>query len=119
MVDSDMIAAWLAAERDLGVRVVAPHELRLADGNTIEVEAFLPDFGGPNGAVAVSLHDDERCRQAASTQHFVSGLGDSYRAFERGLFKETMDDWGWYGPSERRPEWNSGSDADFERDARK
>jgi hypothetical protein len=47
MLDSALIAAWHAAGRELGVEVVAPHRLNLPGGAMVEVEAFLPDFGGP------------------------------------------------------------------------
>ena len=51
MLDSEMSAAWLAASTELGVEVIAPHRLKLADGRILEVEAFLPNFGGPNGTI--------------------------------------------------------------------
>jgi len=95
MLDDEMISAWRTAARELGVEVLAPHALELPDGSTVYVEAFLPDFGGPNGAVAVALQDDERCEQATTTQHFVSRLAESYRAFDRRMFQGTLDDWGW------------------------
>jgi hypothetical protein len=107
MLDRAMIRAWLAAGRYLGVRVVAPYKLRLPDGKAVEVEAFLPDFGGPHGTVVVPLHD-ERFERAPATHHYVSGLGDSYREFEPDWFRETLDDWGWYGPRSRRPAWYTG-----------
>jgi hypothetical protein len=108
MLDRDMVTAWLEAARELEIRVVAPYEVRLADGATIEVEAYLPDFGGPNGAIAVPLHDVERGELASHSQHFVSQVGDSYRSFERTHFIDTLDDWGWHGPVALRPAWYSG-----------
>jgi hypothetical protein len=108
MLDGAMIAAWLTAARELGVEVLAPHTLVLPNGATVEVEAFLPHFGSPNGAAAVALRDDHRCKLASNSRHFISHLAESYRAFERGRFQETLDDWGWYGPVARRPAWYSG-----------
>ena len=108
MLDDEMISAWRTAARELGVDVLAPHELPLAGGGTVTVEAFLPDFGGPNGAVAVAMHDDQRCELAMSTQCFASLLAESYRTFDRPTFQGTLDDWGWYGPAARRPSWYSG-----------
>ena len=108
MLDGEMSAAWLTAARELGIEVVAPHTLILPGGATIDVEAFLPDFGGPKGAVAVALQDVQRCKLAAKSQHFVSHLAESYQVFERSRFQGTLDDWGWYGPTARRPAWYSG-----------
>jgi hypothetical protein len=108
MLDGEMIAAWLRAARELDVEVVAPHTLVVPSGAIVEIEAFLPHFGGPKGTAAVALHDDQRCKLAANTGPFISLLAESYRAFERSRFQETLDDWGWYGPTARRPAWYSG-----------
>src|SRR5262245_8188932 len=108
MIDDEMVAAWREAASRLGVRVVAPHSIELPDGTRVTVEALLPDFGGPHGAVAVAMDDDARCRQAWTTNHFVSLLADGYRRFEPELFRETLDDWGWFGPDESRPDWYTG-----------
>jgi len=48
-------------------------------GATVEVEAFLPDFGGPQGAVVVPIEDESRWRLVAGTKYFVSQLAASYR----------------------------------------
>jgi hypothetical protein len=82
--------------------------MQLADGSTVEVEAFVPDLGGPNGAVAVSSEDPERSRLAAASGAYVSTLGTGYRQFRDVLFRATLDDWGWFGDSQHRPVWYTG-----------
>ena len=108
MLDDEMIAAWREAASRLGVRVLAPHTVELADGAAIDVEAFLPDFGGPHGVVAVALDDKERCQQANQTNRFVSQLASRYRRFDAELFRDTLNDWQWFGPASDRPDWYSG-----------
>jgi hypothetical protein len=108
MLDDEIVAAWREAASQLGVRVVAPYSVDLTDGTSIAVEAFLPDFGGPQGAVAVALDDQERCRQVSATGQFVSQVSPRYRRFDARLFRDTLDDWGWFGASVERPDWYSG-----------
>jgi hypothetical protein len=72
------------------------------------VEAFLPDFGGPQGTIAVALDDKERCESATQSPCFVSQLASSFRRFDVGLFQRTLDDWKWFGPSADRPGWYTG-----------
>jgi len=108
MFDDDMSAAWREAGSQLSVRVIAPHVIRLPDGTSVDVEAFLPDFGGPRGAIAVALDDDQRYRRARASDHFVSGLAATYRIFDGGRFRGTLDDWGWFGSEELRPSWYTG-----------
>jgi protein-L-isoaspartate O-methyltransferase len=108
MLDSDMSAAWRAAATHLGIRAIAPYSVTLVNGATVEVEAFLPDFGGPQGTVVVPIGDESRCRLVAGTKHFVSRLAATYGRFDKTLFQETLDDWAWYGPLEGRPAWYTG-----------
>ena len=108
MLDGQIVAAWREAAFDLGVRVVAPHALELPDGTVLEVEVFLPDFGGPHGAVAIALDDHERCERATALNCFVSQLASRYRCFDAELFRDTLNDWQWFGPATDRPNWYSG-----------
>jgi hypothetical protein len=108
MLDDQIVAAWTEAATRLGIRAVAPHSLKLTDGTVLVVEAFLPDFGGLHGAVAVALEDNERCERAARSDCFVSQLAASYRRFDGEMFRETLNDWQWFGPAADRPSWYSG-----------
>jgi len=107
-MDSEMSDAWRQAGEVLGVRVMAPYSLRLPSGALVEVEAFLPDFGGPAGAIAVAADDRHRCSLAVTASPFVSQLSHSYGRFEQRLFRETLDDWGWFGDPSQRPSWYTG-----------
>jgi len=108
VLDHRISAAWREAAEQLGIRVVAPHSLRLPNGDALDVEAFLPDFGGPNGVVAVAMSDDRRCCLADASAQYVSRIAECYRAFDGPLFRETLDDWGWFGPEALRPDWYAG-----------
>ena len=104
-VDGAISLAWREAAVRLGVRVVAPYEFELADGDVIAVEAFLPDFGGPAGTVAVPLDDEARAHLAAAAGLYVSQLSSAYRSFDERLFRETLSDWGWYAAASPPPPW--------------
>lgn len=111
-LDGRMSAAWREAANALGIRVVAPYTLRLPNGDALDVEAYLPDFGGPNGTIVVMLGDDHRARLAGTTNHFVSRIAGGekgYGAFDSRLFQDTLNDWGWHGPPELRPGWYTGT----------
>jgi len=107
-VDEAVSFAWREAALRLGVRVVAPYDLRDSGGGVITVEAFLPDFGGPSGAVVVALDDEARAQRAAAAGPFVSRVGSGYRSFDEQLFRETLDDWGWHATASPPPPWYTG-----------
>ena len=107
-IDVEMSAAWREAGAQLQIRVIAPFGLALPDGSTVMVEAFLPDFGGPRGMVVLSFEDDVRAERTAATELYRSLLGNAYRRFDEALFRETLDDWGWFGDDATRPAWYTG-----------
>jgi hypothetical protein len=43
--------AWLEAETDLGIRVVAPFPVKFSEEESVLYEAHVLDFGGPMGMV--------------------------------------------------------------------
>jgi hypothetical protein len=100
-----MVQAWQEAGRDLGIRIIAPYPVGLADGRTLTAEAFIPDFGSSSGALAISANSS-LCRER-ELPFWHSQLFDNYRRYDRDRFVETLNDWGWYGTS-APPSWYSG-----------
>jgi hypothetical protein len=109
-IDEHQVSAWRAAAADLGVRVVAPYELLMPGKEAVLCEAHVLDFGTRQGAVALSFPTERRIRHLlrARTDLWFSTLGDSYRTYERKDFIEMLDDWGWYGPADAKPQWFTG-----------
>jgi hypothetical protein len=67
MLDEQIVNACREVASRLGVRVVAPHSLDLPDETVLVAEAFLPDFGGPRGAIGVALDDHQLCDGATQS----------------------------------------------------
>lgn len=100
------------------MRAVAPFTL---EGEHVRFEGlcFLPDFGGHNGVLgyfgdlSAQETEEERAQRhvfqklAASRGYFWSALNSRSPLSER-LVKETLDDWGYFGPPERMPTWYAG-----------
>lgn len=98
-IESQMAVAWRDAADQLGIRVTAPYEVA-----SVSYTAFLPDFGGERGAVVARLSSSDGAVAAAEVAGpYLSRVSDDYALFDAGLFKATLDDWGWFGPPERRP----------------
>jgi hypothetical protein len=99
-IDSHMIAAWQQAATDLGIRLTSPFSVRDQDGRSVNVEGFLPDFGRPDGIIFISA---ARSIVLKKTDRQHSTLFTAYRVYERSLFVDTLEDWGWFGPSDPPP----------------
>jgi CMP/dCMP kinase len=107
-IDLKITNAWRNAAADLGIRVVAPFTLMMPGGTTKQFEAHILDFGSPKGAVVaspISRADHEPWQPDV----WFSVLGEGYRTYNRQLFIDTLDDWGWHGKVEEQPLWYSGT----------
>jgi len=105
-----MSEAWRIAAEDLGIRVTAPFLLEGAQGNAIAVVALVHGFGAPAGTLAGTIEDDFEvlCGLAEHSQLYVSLLNpDRYSQYERQLFVDTLNDWGWFGNGVP-PQWYTG-----------
>jgi hypothetical protein len=98
--------AWMAAARDLGVDVIAPFSLTV-DGRDHEYLALVPHFGGGKGIVVAALPSDRVLyADAKSADYRCSFVNvELYGAYERAFFIETLTEWGFTGPAEKRPAW--------------
>jgi hypothetical protein len=107
-----LVNAWRQAADDLGITLRAPYILEPGSGTDgIECIALIEDFGSSNGTVVFGRHSaSELARSTAKEQgRFVSLLDeDSYSSYDRSLFIETLNDWGWFGDPDRVPEWYTG-----------
>ena len=109
-----MIDAWIEAGKDLDIVVIAPFELSSPNHDRCVFVAHLPDFGGPNGALLtildaqISQTDNRAVALAAKQGYWTSSLGEGYSNYERQLFIDTLNDFGYFGPPERRPTWFTG-----------
>jgi hypothetical protein len=105
--DEAISQAWQKAQADLGIRAVAPFEINI-DGRKAIVEAFVPDFGGPNGAVALTNETAHHKKALANLGNFASILFPPYRSYSRERFIDTLNDWEWFGRPEEKPAWYTG-----------
>jgi hypothetical protein len=108
-VAESMGNAWLEAAGELGIRVTAPHAISTSFGRATYV-ALLPDFGGKLGTVIVPIAGEHGVEQLAAKEQGVhfSQLAESYCSFDRDLFVATLNDWGWFGPEDAKPDWYTG-----------
>jgi hypothetical protein len=107
IVDEAISQAWLEAAKDLGIRVAAPFTVQSGDGRLFTYEAHVLDFGGAKGSVIGVL--DDKLRDLRATQgYYISNLAPTYRRYDPQFFIDTLNDWGWFGPTAIRPAWYTG-----------
>ena len=103
--------AWQTAATELAIRVRSGESLLGIQDDPARL-LFLPDFGGPLGAV-VFVQSFEDCStdtfdldSPSSAGYYCSILSqESYSQFDRDHFIDTLVDWGFYGSDHYRPDW--------------
>jgi hypothetical protein len=100
--------AWRTAGKELGFRVESPFVLN----ESKKCVARLPDFGGPGGMVIGAIFPPKYLPieslhlEAATAGYYVSYVNaETYSAFEALQFQEALNDWGYFGPPEKKPGW--------------
>jgi hypothetical protein len=104
-----MARAWRKAARDLAIRFDSPFAIEHR-GRLSWCAGFLPDFGSPLGTVIAGRETlDEVFDAADEVGYYASGLSPHYyERYERDLFIETLNDWGWFADPANAPSWFEG-----------
>jgi hypothetical protein len=101
--------AWHQASRELGIEFVSPFFLESAEGRSFQYLGLLPQFGSPKGMLLLEDVDWERTRTAQVNGYGYSCLMlHSYGKYDRDLFIDTLNDWGWSESQGPPPTWYNG-----------
>jgi hypothetical protein len=101
-----LIAAWQQAAGDLGFRFTSPIYLVTPDQRRASYLGLVHEFGRRKGTLLRILQLGEMTgTEVFDDDHLVVKLGTRHATYERWLFAQTLRDWGWRGPAERRPAW--------------
>jgi hypothetical protein len=106
-----MAEAWISAAKDLGIEVACPYDLD-SQGRTYQYVVLIKYFGSPKGTLVFPLAyrlDEAAVEHGAQKGYFVSSLNEeSYGRYDRQLFIDTLNDWGYFGEESERPQWYTG-----------
>ena len=106
MSPSVLIQAWQMAAQDLGIDIVSPYALKMKSGEEVQADVLVTDFGPILVATEASGETFRRLGdQIAAEGYGWSLLCGEELTYDREHFIEILNDWGWAGPGDRRPEW--------------
>ena len=106
----------LQAAEGLGLRVETKHTIALPSGARLEAEAFFPDLGTPAGMAVVraDLVSAETIEEVLFRLRYpASFIGEPSVAekFDLDVYAAMFSEWGWGGPTDRRPAWMRDSES--------
>jgi hypothetical protein len=105
--EAKVVAAWREAAAGLGFRFTSPYLATAQDGQQFEALGLVHEFGGRIGTL-ISAEPSADLYPDVGDRYGVSYL--SYRGharYERELWIELLNDWGFWGPPSHAPAWYS------------
>ena len=98
MSRSLITSAFRSTARELTFEFTADYEIAHVDGSVTRSLGLVHGFGARVGTVLfVSDMPVPPVEELRAVGLFPSIVGDSYGQYDRSLFVETLDDWGFYG----------------------
>ena len=108
-IDKAQIAnAWRRAANDLDIEVISPFSIELEGQGKCEFIALIKSFGTSKGTLICSPEEwDDFGYSYLAEDHgyYCSGVYAVYEQYEKDLFIDTLNDWGWFGDESARPCW--------------
>lgn len=101
---SDLKTSWSEAAQDLSVGI---DTCFLLEGYEI---ILVKNYGSELGTIVVPIESGMKIdfEELQNKGFYVSQLSDSYKKYDKDLFIETLNDWGYYGAESLKPFWYSG-----------
>jgi hypothetical protein len=99
--------AWRQASEDLAFEFISPFSFEDKAGKTRTCAGLVRHFGGPMGALIIGEDSEPDTEDAgAKAGYYTSALSPlHYNRYNPSLFMNTLRDWGWHGPTEKKPSW--------------
>ena len=111
MAASSITAAFSEAGERLGFAFEPAFLLTLRSGKAINTLGLVHEFGSKAGTLVFSessAPSREEQTEIKAMGYYFSLLFPSYATYDEALFKETLDDWQYFGPVSNRPIWYTG-----------
>lgn len=107
MLFDRMARAWRRAADDLGIDFISPYTFQDNSGVEYTCAGLVKKFGSPKGTLIHSRNTADCVYEIEDKLGYRgSGLPPRYyETYDRERFIELLQDLGWYGKEEDKPEW--------------
>jgi hypothetical protein len=104
-----VINAWREAAVDLKIKIQSPFILTTSDGREFKYELLIENFGSDLGTLMCSTQSNIDIKTQKEYGYYCSLVyPDAYSVYERELFIDTLNDWGYFGEDTQKPVWYTG-----------
>jgi hypothetical protein len=105
-----ILNAWKIAANDLNISIKYPFYLTAKNGKKMKFDLLIEHFGSPNGIIIMSMFNIHGLKTINNHGYSYSALNfKSYSIYDRQLFIDTLNDWGYFGDLSNTPDWYTGA----------
>lgn len=99
--------SWEKAGKDLGIEFICPYEFSDRKGGSFSCTGLVKNFGAPKGVLIISRKDGDNLFDIGpNLGYYTPSLNPRYyECYDQEKFIETLREWGWYGPENKKPKW--------------
>jgi hypothetical protein len=93
---------------DLKIQIITPFEAVFSDGSRVQVAALVKDFGAAQGMLIDADYGVLKPHVALlleSGYGYSSNLGHHPSGYTRTTMIAILQDWGWSGSDNQKPDW--------------
>ena len=109
MTSEEMLDSWKTAEKDLNIKIQSPFFITSKNEKKLKFDLLVEDFGSQKGMVIMSMSKMHGLKAIKENGFSFSALNfKSYSTYDRQLFIDTLNDWGYFGDLSKTPEWYTG-----------
>ena len=108
MITSNLINAWRHAMTDLQIIIQTPYILTTESNKNLKFELLVENFGSKHGTLIFAIGENINVEIIKKHGYYCSFLGETYSIYNRQLFIDTLNDWGYFGDKSLTPNWYAG-----------
>ncbi len=107
-----LIQAFKEAEIDLNIKIQSPFILKIDSEKTVQIDLLVENFGSKMGTIVFSIDEKNILRKMNEIKklgYYCSALNiKNYSKYNRPVFIDCLNDWGYFGDLSNIPNWYSG-----------
>ena len=106
-----VIAGFEKASAALGFEFEPFYSVEVGSNQYLKSVGLVRAFGSARGTVLFGLGSEpptQLLAQIREAGYFCSMVSSAYEVFDEVLFRDTLNDWGYFGSSDSQPCWYTG-----------
>jgi hypothetical protein len=109
MTSEGKLDSWKTAAKDLNIKIQSPFYVLTKNEKKLKFDLFVENFGSQKGMIVMSISNMHGLKAVKENGFSFSALNfKRYSIYDRQLFIDTLNDWGYFGDLTKTPEWYTG-----------